>query len=194
MTSRDEWERWADDWRTAASTLSPDRIRSIVTLEDRRLQRARRVETGIVVAGIAGIGAALIHTHDLLDVISAGLTISGLVALLLFRRGSVPDQGASLSDTTSDFIASSARRLRLQVRAINFIWVAIAINLVFFLPWWISGYSAHRAELDAPIMLASWWFPLAAMAGLIVWSLSFRKRLKADVERLRELEAAYREE
>jgi hypothetical protein len=140
------------------------------------------------------VGAALIHTHDPIDLITAAVTICGLFTLLVLRRKSVPDQDPLLGGTTSEFVTSTARRMRLQLRAIGVIWVAVALNLVFFLPWWISGYRVHRAELDAPIMLASWWFPLLALAALVVWSVRFRTALNAELERLRELEAAYREE
>lgn len=193
MTARNEWERWSEDWRNETSSQSPDRVRQVVESEQRRLRRSQRIESSIVIAGILGVGAALIHTHDPIDLVTAAVTLVGLIVLRLISRRSMSEPDPSLSGTTSDFVAASTKRLRLQLQTINVIWIAIALNLVFFLPWWISGFRMHRAELDAPIMLASWWFPLVALTAMACWSLVFRRRLSAELERLRELESAYRD-
>ena len=190
--SVDDWDRWADDWRAIAVTPSPEAIRAHAVREERRLRLTRFLEASVALLGIAGVSAALMHTHDPLDIITAAITIVGLSALLLFGRSTKPDYVGSIAGSTTEFIAASQRRARLQLRVISFIWAAIALDLVFFLPWWISGYTLHRSELDAPIMLASWWFPLVTLIGLLAWSIAFRRRLQAEYARLRELEAAYR--
>lgn len=191
--SVDDWDRWADDWRASAATPSPDVIRALAVREEQRLRRTRYFEAGVALAGIAGVGAALFHTHDAPDVITAAVTVVGLGILLLFGRSAKPDYVGSIAGSTTEFIAASRRRVGLQLRVISFIWAAIALDLVFFLPWWISGYTVHRSELDAPIMLASWWFPLVTLLGLVAWSVVFRRRLGAEYARLGDLETAYRE-
>lgn len=193
MTARNEWERWSEDWRRETSSPSPDRVRQVIESEQRRLRRAQHVESSVVFAGILGVGAALIHTHDPIDLVTAAVTIVGLIALRFISRRSASERDPSLAGTTADFVAASVKRLRLQLQTINVIWIAIALNLVFFLPWWISGFRMHRAELDAPIMLASWWFPLAALFAMALWSVYSRRHLSAQLERLRELETAYRD-
>jgi hypothetical protein len=189
MTSPDEWDSLIRTWRSGRDA-SPAGLAAHLKQHRARVRRTRRTELLLAGTGVLGIAAALVHTHDLIDIISAAICVSGLLTLLLTgRRGD--DEEAALTDSTADFLGAEARRQRRLLGAVRLVIAALALDLLFFVPWWIGGFQAHRAEFDSWAEWAAWWFPMLLMCFLAAWAAVVRARLRVSVRRLDDLHAAH---
>jgi hypothetical protein len=191
MKRPDDWEAWADRWRGGGNTAPLNDVRELVARDLRRLRRARIAARAVPAAGILGVLAALGHAHDLPDIVTAAITIAGLAALLLRRDAA--SLRASLAEPTAEFIASTAARNRRALRALHLVRLAVVLDLVFFAPWWVSGFATHRGELDGPLMLAAWWFPMLTIVALLAWTVVAAARLRDELRRLDAIAAAHSE-
>lgn len=63
-----------------------------------------------------------------------------------------------------------------QARLAQFIWITLALELVFLIPWWVIGSRMHSRAITNVGSLLTMCLPIAGCVALIVWSVrSYRK-------------------
>jgi hypothetical protein len=77
---------------------------------------------------------------------------------------------------------------------VHFGWLVLTLELVFLLTWWAGGIDVHRAQLAAPIAIASLWIPLVAMVVFVAWTMRLRARASAELLVLAQLEQGLRDD
>jgi hypothetical protein len=184
----DDWERWRESWVDGGEAPPlMGSIRQQFRREQRRIVLTVVAEVVLAVAAGSGIAAALVHTPSRPPV-TWGAAILFLIALMivvdLVRRRR---EWRPLTESTQTFLELSLRRCRGQRHALRLTWVLIALELVFFIPWWAGGLRAHFDELRSPVVILLGWLPMSVMAGLFVWTLVLWRRLTVELNRLLEL-------
>jgi hypothetical protein len=187
---RDDWERWREDWAQGGAAPDARPLAGRLRRERRRMVLAAAAEAALTLAACGGIAAALAHTPRGLDAawgLAVLLMLAGSWAVAAWQRRS--DASLPLGDATADFVALARRRCRRQLRAVRFAWLLAALELAFFVPWWIGGWRVHGSHPGLALALLAWWLPAAAILALFAVTLPLRRRLAAELERLDRLQA-----
>jgi hypothetical protein len=183
MTGRDiDWEMLRAEWLRTADAASA------VASAERQMKIARRsVRAGdIIESGIAGVasalvGLALMHAANRMEA-ALGVLVGALIgAAWLRRRDLARDEQRALEATTSDHLAMMRTLRKRQARLAEFIWVILALDLVFLIPWWIIGSRVHSRRLSDLGSIETMWIPLLGMVLLAIWAARSRASAKRDL-------------
>jgi hypothetical protein len=70
------------------------------------------------------------------------------------------------------------------VRLAQFIWIALAFELVFLIPWWVIGSRVHSRRITNIGSLLTMWVPILGFAALFVWSLRLALRAQRETREI----------
>lgn len=166
--AEDSWSELRSAWK---SGTPDDGVRVARAAVSRAMRRSLVARTGLVVFAVAITGGALVHAANPLEA-ALGL-ITGVAIAAAWWVSATTDRRtqAVLAEPAEDYRELRAEILRAQIRFFRFVWLVLALQLVFLVPWWIGGISAHRGEgLFGSLMLVAFWLPLAGMVMLFGWT------------------------
>ena len=154
MNEERELGRWQEEWKGGGGAGGlPIVAPSQIAAASRQILIARIIE-GVIAAGALGITAlALQHAAN-----AFAATASSVEHLALMENVR-----------------------RQQRRLAHFVWLVIALELVFLTPWWIIGSRMHpRSFTD----LTSWealWLPILGILGVLAWSIRLNRRAGEEI-------------
>jgi len=144
-------------------------------------------------AAILVTAAALRHAGNRLEA-GLGLVVGvGIAALWLQRIRLRAREHAAVAASSPKHLAALTRVRLQQIRLAHFIWIVLALELVFLTPWWVIGNRVHHRTFTD---LGSWlsvWLPIAGIVALFVWSWRLRRRARAELEAIEQLRTQYRD-
>ena len=193
-TSPGDWERWQADWRRGGHDAG------VVQDVSRQIARARRglfvgrlIEGAVAGAAILVTAAALRHAGNPLEA-ALGLVVGAAITALWLQRIRLRarEEGA-VTASSPQHLGSLESVRRQQVRLAHFVWIVLALELVFLTPWWVIGSRVHHRTLTDPGSWLTVWLPIAGMLALFSWSWRLRRRARAELEALEHLRAQYRD-
>jgi hypothetical protein len=188
MTVRGEWLEWEELWR--ADRTSSAGLEAMIE-RTRRARRdlwlVRRFSTVLAVFALAVVGAALRHAGNPFEVV-LGLVVSfGIVVVWLMDVVNERRASDTVEAPTAEYIAVRRALCVGQKRLARLGWIVTMLDLVFLIPWWIGGIPVHGAGLH-PAQVLTMWMPLALMSGFMWWTIRLRRRARAELERLVEVD------
>jgi hypothetical protein len=151
-------------------------------------------EVIIVVIAAVGVLAAMRHSANVFErvlgvsVVVAIVAVWAVYALARRREQQVVDTSAL------EYVAVLRSLRQRQIRFVHFGWLVLALELVFLLTWWAGGVGLHRAQLAAPIAIASLWIPVVTMVVFVAWTVRLRTRASAELLVLAQLEQRLRDD
>jgi len=185
MTAPDDWQEWREVWQEGRAAEA--------ALEQpvERVRRARRTltltsaaEAALVVAALGGLGAALRHAADAVEM-ALGLSVAvAVVATWILHVAARRREAGTTAAAASEYVAVVRRLRRRQLRFVRFAWVLLALELTFLVWWWAGGIPVHRSELDAPIAIISLWIPVLAIAAFLAWTVRLYRRATHELQLL----------
>jgi hypothetical protein len=189
MTAPREWEQWESQWRTERT--SPDELAAM-------LERTTRARRGIVVvrslsillavAALAVVIAALRHAANAFEA-ALGLVVGvGIAAVWLMDAANQRDARAGAEAPTNEYRSTRRALCIRQDRFARLGWIVVTLDLIFLIPWWIGGIAVHGGGFHLAQVLTVWG-PLVLMAGFVAWTISLRRRARAELARLSATEA-----
>jgi hypothetical protein len=171
---RAEWQHGAD---SASIVASADRqmIRAL-----RRARIAQLVEGITVIVAVALVALALLHAANALHAALGIVVVAGIGGAWIWRRDLARQEQRALEQNTTE--SSRMRRIirDSQARSALFIWLTIALDLVFLIPWWIRSARVHARRLTDVQTFEVMWLPLLGMALLALWAWRVRARARRE--------------
>ncbi|HJR62521.1 MAG TPA: hypothetical protein VJ803_02370, partial [Gemmatimonadaceae bacterium] len=133
--------------------------------------------------------AALLHAADAVEAtLGALVAVAVVVAWTVHARARRREAAAAAVDDAKGYVAVLRRLRRTQRAFARFVWLVLALELVFLGRWWAGGISAHRSDLSAPIAIVSLWIPLTAIAGLLAWTVRLHRHAARELQQLDRLQ------
>ena len=166
-----------DGWSDLRSTWSqvggaPDA--ALVTASIRKAERMRArldvVRAAVALAAVGGLVAAVIHAVDFREAMTALAAGVAIVVSWVVFSSSERRQRDLLPAPAEAYVAARIGLLRSQRRLLWFIWLVLALDLVFLVPWLASGIGIHLGEQASGRMLLLLWFPLGVLIAFAVWT------------------------
>jgi hypothetical protein len=151
-------------------------------------------EVAIVVIAAVGVFAAMRHSADAVERILGVSVVVAVAAVWVVQALARRREQQVVNASALEYVAVLRGLCQRQIRFVHFGWLVLALDLVFLLTWWAGGIGAHRAQLAAPIAIASLWIPLAVMVAFVAWTLRLRARASAELAVLTQLERGLRED
>jgi hypothetical protein len=185
-----DWERWQAEWQRggAQGPGIEDAARQIGAAR-RALLGARLIEGAVAGTAILVTAAALWHAGNPFEA-ALGLVVGTSIAVLWIARMRLRErEERGVGATSPEYLGTLQAVTRNEVRLAHFIWVVLALELAFLVPWWVIGSRVHHRTFTDPGSWETVWAPIAGMLGLVVWSWRLRRRARAAlgvIERLRE--------
>ena len=158
--------------RSAWQSATPDHgVRVARDMVNRAMRRSLATRTGAAFVAIASIAGAILHAANAWEAaLGVGVGVA-IVAIWWASAAAERRTRAALSEPGEDYLGARARILRTQIRAFRFVWVVVLILLVFLVPWWLGGFTAHRdAGLFDTLMLVAFWIPAVTMLAIVAWT------------------------
>jgi hypothetical protein len=178
---RAEWLRTAD----AASAIASAQRQMVLAKRGARVSQA--VEALVAIVALAFVGLALRHAANALEA-ALGVVVGVLIGVAWWRRRSLlREEQRSLEATGIDHLRLARIIRGRQVRLAEFIWIVIALDLVFLIPWWVIGSRVHSRRLSDIGSIETMWLPLLGMAFLAAWAGRARSRAIRDLDGLNPL-------
>jgi len=186
MTERKtDWERWQDEWRLGGSSQAN------VTAALRQLAKARRelfltwmIESAIGSASLLLIIFALRHAASPFEA-GLGLAVGVSIAIVWVQRIIIRQrEHASDVASSAEYLVAIRSLRRRQMRLAQFIWIALAFELVFLIPWWVIGSRVHSRRITNIGSLLTMWVPILGFAALFVWSLRLALRARRETREI----------
>ena len=182
MSEERELERWQEEWKGEESAgRLPVVAPSQIAAASRQILIARIIE-GVIAAGALGVTAlALQHAANALEA-TFGLVVGAAIGIVWIRRVFIRRQeDAAATASSVEHLALMENVRRQQRRLAHFVWLVIALELVFLTPWWIIGSRMHpRSFTD----LTSWealWLPILGILGVLAWSIRLNRRAGNEI-------------
>lgn len=188
MSNDAELESWRRQWQQG----EPAAADAVAQLRQRVLRETRWLKWSLVgpILVTLGVGGAMtlraLGTEQSIDVLFAVETWIFIVVTwagsLWLARGT----WRPLADTTAAFVAISIRRREANARAAIFALCLYVAQLVFV----VLALAEQAPDGVAPLLMSSFvmiagWIGVPVGLAILLW---FRRRRRADLERLRELE------
>ena len=189
-----EWEVLRAQWRGAGNADA------LVRAAPRQLARARRAQllARLVEGAVAGIAilitaAALQHAGNAFEA-ALGLVVGGSIGVHWIQRIRLRDrEDAAVASSSAEHLSMLASVRRREVRLAHFIWIVLALELVFLTPWWVIGNRVHHRTFTDPGSWLTVWLPILGMVALFVWSVQLGRRARADLESIERVRKEFRE-
>jgi hypothetical protein len=183
VSARDvDWDALRTEWARGGDAASAE------ASAGRQMVRARRaafvgqvVEAGIAATGIALVGLALLHAANPLHAMLGLVVGAGIGGAWLWPRDLTRQEQSSFEASASDNVRMLRAVRHRQAQAATFIWIVIALDLVFLIPWWVAGSRVHARSLTDPGTFETVWLPLFAMMSLALWAARSRSRARHDL-------------
>lgn len=191
----DEWDQWRELWLpehgVGASPVDAAHVNALAA----RAERARRslalvgvTELLLVIIAIAGLGAALRHAANAAEAILGASVALTIVVAWVVHTSARRRERSSAGASAAEYLSVLQQLRQRQIRFTSFVRVVLALELVFFVSWWIGGISVHRAAPAAPIAIVGFWLPLIAVVSLFAWTVRLRGVAFAELRRLTDLQ------
>jgi hypothetical protein len=183
MTGRDtDWDMLRAEWLRTTDAAS------VVVSAERQMRMARRsalvakiIEAGIAGAGTTLVGLALMHAANRVEA-ALGIVVGALIGMAwLKRRDLARDEQRALEATRPDCLAMMRALRNRQARLAQFVWLILALDLAFLIPWWVIGSRVHSRRLSDLGSIETMWIPLLGMALLTAWAARSRARAMRDL-------------
>jgi hypothetical protein len=180
-----DWERWKTQWQRQTAE---ERTLRLSPSNRRRLASIPILESVVAATLLILVVLALKHAASRYEAalgLGVGVGICGvwLQRVLIRRREHAWDASAS-----NEYLVSARDLAVRQARLTQFIWITLALELVFLIPWWVIGSRMHSRAITNVGSLLTMWLPIVGCVALIVWSVrSYRKarRLVQAIDRAR---------
>jgi hypothetical protein len=195
MTANDrDWQRWQHDFGDAGTARPHENDLS------RHAVRARRnlVLTWLIESAV-GTGSLLLIIFALRHAASSyeaglGLSVGIVIALVWTQRIAARRQEyASDAANSIDYLTAMRRLARRRIQLALFIWFALALELVFLIPWWIIGSRVHSRRITNIGSLLTMWIPIVGFVALLAWALRLGLRARREVGELYRVTQKYQE-
>jgi hypothetical protein len=195
MTAPDDWQEWREVWQEGRATEA--------ALEQpvERVGRARRTltltsaaEAALVVAALGGLGAALRHAADAVEMALGLLVATAVIMTWAIHAVARRREAGAAAVAASEYVAVMRRLRRRQLQFVRFVWSVLALELVFLAWWWAGGIPVHRSELAAPIAILSLWIPIVAIAGFLAWTVRLYQRATHELRQLDRVQTEFGDE
>jgi len=190
MNNDVELQSWRQQWQSpAASAVDADaveRLRRRVLRETRwlRVSLILPVLVTLIVGGTVVLRA--LRTERGLDVLLAVETSVFIVVIWIGALWIARGTWRPLADTTAAFVDVSIRRREANLRGVTFGACLYVVQLAFIVLAIGSVSPAGIVPiLTSPYFILVGWIGVPVGLAAVVW---FRRRQRADLERLRELE------
>jgi hypothetical protein len=184
VTAPREWDEWGARWRTART--SPAELEAMIertTHARRAIALVRVLSTALAVAALAIVGAALRHAANPFEA-ALGLAVGvGIGVVWLIDAINQREAHAGAEAPAGEYRRARRARCVRQDRFARLGWIVVALDLIFLVPWWIGGVAVHGNGFHL-VQILTIWGPLALMAGFVAWTISLRRRARAELERL----------
>ena len=191
IPDNDSWTDLRNTWEHGASDAALD-----LAATTRRIRAWRHMAMAralITIAAIVGIGAAVVHAANVIESILA-LGVA-LAILAMWARSSFAGrrEAEMLMQPSETYVPARQTELTARIRSATYVWIVMALLLVFFVPWWLGGFGVHRRELTSALALLALWLPMAAVGVLAWWSRRSVARARAELAALTRVTTSARE-
>lgn len=167
-------------WRESGPPLATSRVAARIQRTRRRAGLERAAVAAIPTASIALVIEALRHAGNgrerVLGLAAAAGTVLAWASFVRSRRRTRAALGAS----TPEFIAAELRRCEGDRRLAIAVWVTLACELAFLVPWWIGGVRLHARAPFAPIVAWTFWGPATLVVLLSAWSIRLWRNARRE--------------
>ncbi len=190
-----DWGRWQDEWQRGDSRQLP------VTAGLRQVAKARRefllihvVEALIGFASVLLLALALKHVANPFQA-ALGVAVGAGIGLIWAQRIVHRRQEyASATAASVNYLASLRAVRERQIRLARFVWLVIALDVVFLIPWWVIGSRVHARKITDVGSALPVWLPIAGFIALLVWSLGLRRNARKEIGAIDQVTTGDRDE
>jgi hypothetical protein len=132
----DDLRAWSTDWIAGGEAVDPrPALRRHVARRDRLIRIWVGTDLAMGVSAFVLVGYRALTQPDWFDRASMALLAFLIAAVLVMALGNWRGSWRALGETTSSFLAVSARRCQAFRRAVRIGWVTLAAEAVIFVPW-----------------------------------------------------------
>jgi hypothetical protein len=190
--TEDRWSELRTAWHkgTPRSARADDTARRVVGVERSR-RRAALVRGAVALLAVSGLVAAVVHAANVLELVLAITVGSTIAATWLVSARAEARRRDMLALPAASYLAARRAALEAELRGLRFVWVVLALELVFFVPWWIGGLFAHAGALLGALTLSAVFVPAALAVALAI---ATARRQRVLGRERRRLEDAWRRE
>lgn len=176
--TNDQWSDLRPLWLGDAPG-EPD-ARAQIRRAERARVKSRVTRTIVALAALAGLVGAVSHAANPVEAAMAlvvGLTIgaSWLAWAIADRR-----RTDLFSEAPGRYLEARRDQLRSELQTLQFVWVALALELAFLVPWWLEGIPKHFGSPSSTSRLLGFWAPVGVVAGFTLWTIHYWRRLRAE--------------
>jgi hypothetical protein len=174
----DQWSGlrplWLDD-----APGEPD-ARAQMRRAERARVKSRITRTSVALVAVGGLIGAVGHAANPVEAtmaLAVGLTIGAtwLAWAIADRR-----RTGLFSEPPGRFLEARRDQLRSELRTLQFVWVALALELAFLVPWWLEGIPKHFGPPSSISRLLAFWAPVGVVAGFLFWTIYYWRGLRAE--------------
>ena len=168
-------DRWSDlrsIWHDDPSAGDAARVIAQVRRAERARSAARLTRIAVVVASLGALLGAVAHAVTPLEAVLA-LTTAGTIAAYWAAAAAIERRQRDLLGAESHSYVTARRDwLRTELQVLHFVWIVVAMELAFLIPWWAAGIPIHFGGFMTTAALGAWWLPLTGIAVFAAWSVS----------------------
>jgi hypothetical protein len=190
MSLDSELDKWREQWQAEGQV--PVGLRKKVEQESRRMWLAVCLDVCVTVVVGGGVIAWALQSHRPAVTALAAWAWLVLGIAWLFRWRNDDGNWTGKAPDTEAFLQLTVRRGRASLRTLAFSCILYAAQLVFCLSWVYRDLTRHttmsiRSFLTmGPVIIV--WIITGALAG---WAMWYRRRKKAELDRMTELESTF---
>ena len=175
--TNDSWHEMREAWRRVPNA---DVAAMVARARRARLRSAfGRTAVGVVALGLL-IGAVShsVSATEAVIALAMGVTVGATwVATIVADRR----QRELLGEAGDQYLRARVELLRREINVFRFVWVIVALELLFLLPWWIEGIPIHFGSLASAAAVFTLWLPLAGVATLLAWTVRRWRRSRREL-------------
>ncbi|MFI5227967.1 MAG: hypothetical protein ACHQWU_02790 [Gemmatimonadales bacterium] len=183
MNDRDlDWDALQALWIQAADSAG------VVATAHRQMARARTgaligqgIEAVVAAVAIAFIALALHHAANAVHATLGIMVGGGIGAIWIWRRRLAQREQRSFEATGADHLVLMRGTCKRQLRMALFVEAVIVLDLLFLIPWWITGSRVHSRRLTDVGSLETMWVPIIGMVILFGWAMRVRSRARREL-------------
>jgi hypothetical protein len=182
MERGNDWERWQRQWqRPAAASNSVAAARQRLARGRRELFVTQLLEMSVAAAALLLVALALLHAASAFEA-ALGLVVGAAICVAWLMRNVVRKrEEASLTASSAEHLDIMGT-VRLQhLLLVRLVWIVMALDLVFLIPWWIGGRTVHPIALTNVDSWIGIWLPMAGLVALFFWSLRLWRHTRREL-------------
>ena len=180
---KEDWVRWQEAWRTTPPKGAEEQRRA-----ERRLRGTEVAQAAVALAAIALLAVALRYAVSPVELVVGISVVSAIFGVWIAHRMTRTTETIALTRDAIGHLSTLHALRQRELRLVRFIWIVLAVEAVLLTPFWIGESESRSRELGAPIAVLTLWTPIVAMAALVGWAALLRRRAKADLRRISQME------